>query len=221
MSEFKRVPRHIGIIPDGNRRWAEARGLPRRDGYTHAIGPSKKIFEDAWNLGIQEVSVYVFTKENTHRPRDQITSFTSAFLEFLDWVQDKDVSLLVVGDPRSSVFPKDALRWTKPAKDRQKKRRLNFLVNYSWKWDLSEAIKACKNNGHNRTELLDKIGSRHVPTVDLVIRWGGRTRLSGFLPVQTAYADIYVLDTLWPDCRVEHFYEALRWYEKQDTTMGG
>jgi len=221
MNDFKRVPKHIGIIPDGNRRWAVARGLQKKDGYWHGIEPAKKIFQDVWAVGIEEVSVYIFTKENTHRPKDQMVSFKNAFLEFIDWVEDKDISLLVVGDASSPLFPKEVKELTVPSTDRDKKRRLNFLVNYNWEWDLSSATRG--NNGGNggKKDILSKLGSRHVPKVDLVIRWGNRNRLSGFLPVQTAYADIYVVKALWPDYEVGHLYEALKWYENQDVTMGG
>jgi undecaprenyl diphosphate synthase len=221
MDGFKRLPKHIGIIPDGNRRWAVARGLEKKDGYFAGIEPAKKIFQDVWSVGVQEVSVYIFTKENAHRPKDQIVAFKQAFLEFLGWVEDKDVSLLVVGDTRSPVFPKELKRLTVPDKDRDGKRRLNFLVNYNWEWDLSVGLKG--NNGGNGGNggILSKIGSRHVSKVDLVIRWGDRTRLSGFLPVQTAYADIYVVKAYWPDYELGHLHEALKWYECQDITMGG
>lgn len=221
MDGFKRLPKHIGIIPDGNRRWAVARGLEKKDGYFFGIEPAKRIFQDVWSVGVQEVSVYIFTKENAHRPKDQIVAFKQAFLEFLGWVEDKDVSLLVVGDTRSPVFPKELKRLTVPDKDRNGKRRLNFLVNYNWEWDLSVGLKG--NNGGNGGNggILSKIGSRHVSKVDLVIRWGDRTRLSGFLPVQTAYADIYVVKAYWPDYEPGHLHEALKWYEGQDITMGG
>jgi len=218
MYRFKRLPKHIGIIPDGNRRWAVARGLEKKDGYFHGIEPAKRIFQDVWSVGVEEVSVYIFTKENAHRPKDQIIAFKQAFLEFLDWVDDKDVSLLVVGDTRSPVFPKEIKKLTVPDKGRDGKRRLNFLVNYNWEWDLSVGLKG--GNGGNGG-ILGRIGSHHVSKVDLVIRWGDRNRLSGFLPVQTAYADIYVVKALWPDYEVGHLYKALKWYEKQDITMGG
>jgi len=218
---FKRIPRHIGMIPDGNRRWAATRGLPKKDGYEHGIDPAKKAYGDVWDLGIQEVSVYIFTKENSHRPKDQTDAFKAAFSKFLRWVSDKEVSLLVVGDSGSEVFPKELKGFTVPEPDRAEKRRLNFLVNYNWKWDLSVAIEECRGGVPANKDLLECIGSRHVSPIDLVIRWGSRSRLSGFLPVQSAYADIYVVDALWPDYKIQHLHEALGWYERQDITMGG
>ena len=80
---------------------------------------------------------------------------------------------------------------------------INFLVNYGWQWDLS----------HN--------ASNSISRVDLIIRWGGRRRLSGFLPIQSVYADFYVIDDLWPDFNKNHLYQALSWYQDQDVTLGG
>jgi undecaprenyl diphosphate synthase len=220
MATCKHIPAHIGIIPDGNRRWAQAHGLDKREGYEHGIEPAKKAFRDVWDAGIREVSTYIFTKENSHRPPDQVRAFKKAFLDFIGWVRDQDVSLLVVGDTGSKVFPRELLPLTIPDKDRQQRRRLNFLVNYSYEWDIGAGM-APGNGGQNSGGVLGKIGSRHISRVDLLIRWGDRQRLSGFLPVQTAYADIYVVKALWPDYRPSHLHDALKWYNAQDITMGG
>ena len=82
--------------------------------------------------------------------------------------------------------------------------RVNLLVNYGWEWDM-------KNNW----------ASQMIPRVDMVIRWGGMCRLSGFLPIQTVYSDICILQELWPDYQEEQFEYALNWYQKQDVTLGG
>jgi undecaprenyl diphosphate synthase len=97
--------------------------------------------------------------------------------------------------------------------------KVNFLVNYDWYWDLSKA--ATKMNGNTRKSFVECIGSSEVSRIDLVVRWGGRRRLSGLLPVQTVYADFYILDDLWPDFKPEHFFNALHWYESQDVSLGG
>lgn len=219
--EFKRVPAHVGVIPDGNRRWAAARGLPKAAGYEHGIAPAKRLFDVVWDLGIEEVSTYIFTQENAHRPKDQIEAFKAAFIEFLGWVEEKDVSLLIVGDTSSPIFPKGLEYLAEPEEGRERRRRLNLLVNYSWRWDVAEGVRAHARMADKVGDPLDLIGSRHVSRIDLIVRWGGRNRLSGFLPLQSAYADIYVVDAMWPDFEVEHFYDALWWYQGQDVTMGG
>jgi undecaprenyl diphosphate synthase len=216
---IKRIPTHVGVIPDGNRRWAVARGLPKSAGYEQGIEPAKRFYDVVWDLGIQEVSSYVFTKENMHRPADQIVAFKAAFAAFIDWVRDQDVSVLLVGDTKSAAFPAEFAHLAVPEEDRLSKRRLNLLVNYSWKWDVAESARAIAVG--TQGDPLDHVGSRHVSRIDLVVRWGGRSRLSGFLPLQSAYADLYVVDQMWPDFEPEHFYDALRWYSGQDITLGG
>lgn len=86
--------------------------------------------------------------------------------------------------------------------------KVNFLVNYGWKWDL-DGIKS------------DGLRSHEVSRLDLIVRWGGGRRLSGFLPVQSVYADIYVVDAYWPDVELSHIEKALAWFENKDQTLGG
>lgn len=213
-----RLPRHIGIIPDGNRRWAEARGLPRAAGYAAGIRPGLALLRGAAAAGIEEVTAYGFTKENVHRPRDQVTAFQSACVELALHAVEEGVALLVVGDIHSSLFP-DALRPFAEVRAPGKV-RFNLLVNYGWEWDVAQAVRAT-NAGRPTRQLALELGSAAVSRVDLVIRWGGRRRLSGFLPLQCAYADLYVCDTLWPDMRSDTLLEALAWYSRQDPTLGG
>ena len=74
---------------------------------------------------------------------------------------------------------------------------------------------------NNRKDIMESLESRDISRIDLIIRWGGRRRLSGFLPIQTVYSDFYVIDDMWPDFKTAHFYDALNWYDKQDITLGG
>lgn len=218
--KFSRLPQHVGIIPDGNRRWADKRGLARRDGYAAGIEPGLRLLDLCRNLGIEEASVYGFTKENTHRPPDQVEAFRAACVEFCLRARRAGAALLVVGDSTSPVFP-DALR---PFAERRSGGdiKVNLLVNYGWQWDLFSALEAARANGSlHFMDAPKALASGEVSRIDLVIRWGGRRRLSGFLPVQCAYADLYVVDTLWPEMEPEEFLMALSWYQKQDSTRGG
>ncbi len=99
--------------------------------------------------------------------------------------------------------------------------RINFLVNYGWQWDLTEWARGWEGSVKRVTNPLRGIASADIPRIDLVIRWGGRRRLSEFLPLQAIYSDFYVVDDMWPDFRPEHFYAALDWYQNQDITLGG
>ena len=95
--------------------------------------------------------------------------------------------------------------------------KVNFLVNYGWEWDLNLSRQT-----HNKRNNLDLVlHSKDISRIDLIIRWGGRRRLSGFLPIQSVYSDFYVIDDYWPDFKPQHIYDALEWYSTQDITLGG
>lgn len=213
-----RLPRHIGVIPDGNRRWAEARGLPRRAGYAAGVEPGLALLRAAAAIGIEEVSAYGFTKENVRRPRDQVRAFQDACVEMARRAMEEGAALLAVGDSDSPLFP-DALRPFAGARS-PGGMRFNILVNYGWEWDLRQAVRAARGRGSQHA-LRESLGSAGVSRVDLVVRWGGHRRLSGFLPVQCAYADFYTFDALWPDMQGETLLDALGWYARQDVTLGG
>jgi undecaprenyl diphosphate synthase len=201
----RRLPRHIGFIPDGNRRWAVQQGLPKDQGYAQGIAPGLALFEACKKLGVEEVSVYGFTQDNTRRPTEQSRSFRAACVAFALEIWRRGAALLVIGNDQSKQFPADLVAF----RIRQGTGiKVNFLVNYDWEWDL-----AGLKDGELR--------SADVSRMDMVVRWGGGRRLSGFLPVQSVYADIFVLDALWPDFRPQHLDAALAWFGQQDRTLGG
>lgn len=216
-NRLKRLPRHVGIIPDGNRRWADGHGLERQDGYAAGIMPGLQLLEIGRALGIPEASVYGFTRENTRRSRVQVEAFSRACIDFAEQAVAVGAAVRVFGDTESRVFP-DELR---PLAARRSPGdvRVNLLVNYSWQWDVA-AGRAAGTVSPAWAEGLP-LATAEVPRVELVVRWGGRRRLSGFLPLQSAYADLYVIDALWPDMEGEQFVEALEWYAMQDVTLGG
>ncbi|CAN5285431.1 polyprenyl diphosphate synthase [soil metagenome] len=220
MMPFARIPRHVGFIPDGNRRWADTRGLCRGEGYVPGIEPGLRLLDLCRDLGIQEVSIYGFTQENVRRPSEQVEKFRAACTEFGRRAIEAGAALLAVGDRDSSLFPDDlrCFAETRSAGDL----RVNLLVNYGWQWDLFSALEQARaNGGVTYSAAPQALASGQIPRVDLVVRWGGHRRLSGFLPLQCAYADFYVIDALWPDSRPEQLLDALAWYQAQDVTLGG
>lgn len=218
---FRRLPKHIGVIPDGNRRWAVNNGLSKELGYEKGLEPGLMLYELCLELGINELTLYGFTQDNTKRPVFQREAFQKACVDAVQLLCDRDASLLVVGDTSSPMFPVELLEYTKRHVFGKNLIKLNFLVNYGWQWDLNYALKTQGSTVLTTRKLPKFIASKDISRIDLIIRWGARRRLSGFLPIQSIYADFYVVDDLWPDFRKEHFYEALSWYETQDITLGG
>ncbi len=212
-----RIPRHIGIIPDGNRRWAKGAGLQKQDGYAHGLKPGLDLLRLARDAGVQEMTYYGFTTDNCRRPKEQVEAFSKACTEAVNWIASEPVSLLVVGNQDSPVFPKELLPYTTRTDFNGGGIRLNFLVNYGWEWDLA----GLERTGSSRKKICSGLQSHDISRIDLIIRWGGMRRLSGFLPVQSVYADFYAADRLWPDFQPEDFFQALQWYQKQDVTLGG
>jgi undecaprenyl diphosphate synthase len=222
MSErrFTRLPQHIGFIPDGNRRWAEKHDLPRSAGYAAGIEPGWRLLKLCQELGIQEATVYGFTRDNTKRPKDQVEAFRKACVGFVEGAIAHGIALLVLGDSSSPLFPKSLQPYANKRQG-QGPMKVNLLVNYGWDWDLYTALEATNNGSEPNRKIRPLLASADISRIDLVVRWGGRRRLSGFLPVQSVYADFYVVDEMWPDYAPEQFYAALEWYQTQDVTLGG
>ncbi|MEG0962325.1 MAG: undecaprenyl diphosphate synthase family protein [Lachnospiraceae bacterium] len=206
-----RLPKHIGIIPDGNRRWALKNNLNKEDGYRNGITPGMTVYQMCKELGVEEITFYGFTIDNTKRPMQQRIAFTNACIHAVEKLSQEDARLFVLGNCDSKMFPKELIPYTVPHVFGTGSIKVNFLVNYSWEWDF----------GFQKGKLGSQLQSWDVSRMDLIIRWGGCRRLSGFLPIQSVYSDFYVVDAYWPDFEPQQIYDALEWYSKQDVTLGG
>ena len=202
-----RLPKHIGVIPDGNRRWALEKGMTKERGYKSGLDPGLEVFKLCEKYGIDELTFYGFTADNTKRPKFQRLAFTKACVDAVEMLSQQNADLLVIGNYESDMFPKKLLPYIERRRFGTGGIKVNFLVNYDWKWDVCDSIGVIKSSDISR--------------VDLIIRWGGRRRLSGFLPLQSVYSDFYIIDEYWPNFEQSQFEEALKWYQNQDITLGG
>ena len=219
---FKRIPQHIGIIPDGNRRWSEHNNLEKHQGYAYGVTLGFKLYELMLEYGIKEATFYGFTQDNTKRPTVQKQAFVKACVSAVTTLANRDANLLVIGDTNSDVFPQELVKYAnKRLPFGRGLININFLVNYGWRWDLQQAFDRFSTYKSKKFNPHEHIASADISTMDLIIRWGGRRRLSGFLPLQSIYADIYIIDDYWPDFKKDRFLEALRWYQSTDPTLGG
>lgn len=201
--------KHIGIIPDGNRRWAEMHGMQKKDGYDYGLLPGLKVLQAAKRNNIEEITYYGFTVDNCKRPAEQVAAFQEACVKAVEILTKEGADLLVLGNTESKCFPQKLLPYTTRTSVNGGGIRVNFLVNYGWKWDLS----------HIATD--GKPYSSDISRIDMVVRWGGMRRLSGLLPIQCVYSDFYVIEHYWPDYQDKDLMDALNWYDKQDVTLGG
>lgn len=211
-----RIPNHIGIIPDGNRRWANDKGLQKKDGYEYGLDPGLQALKLAKEYRISEITYYGFTTDNCKRPKEQIEAFQKSCVDAVNLIAKENVSLLIIGNHKSAMFPKELIQYTKRTNLGSGGIKVNFLVNYGWDWDMSNLSRTT-----SRKNIMDGLYSKDISRIDLILRWGGRKRLSGFLPIQSVYSDIYTIDDLWPNFKPEQFHEAMKWYDMQDVTLGG
>lgn len=216
--ELDRLPAHVAIIMDGNGRWAEQRGLPRTKGHEQGEKALFDVVEGALEAGIRYLSVYAFSTENWARPDDEVAfllNFNRALLrQRRDELNQRGVRIRRIG--RTERVPQDVLDEFAAAEELTRaNRRMDLLVcfNYGGRAELEDACA--------RGSIRDNLYAPDVPDVDLLIRTSGEMRLSNFLLWQSAYAELYFTDTLWPDFDRHALFEALRDYARRARRFGG
>ena len=164
---FRRLPKHVGIIPDGNRRWSVREGKAKEDGYGYGLDPGLELYKLCLELGIPELTFYGFTHDNTKRPAVQKQAFQKACVDAVQMLANHDASLLVVGNHTSGSFPQELLPFTSRKTFGKGGIRVNFLVNYYWQWDL---FQACQYQqlaaGENSWQFVSTLASSDVSLVD-------------------------------------------------------
>ena len=160
-----RIPNHIGLIPDGNRRWAQEKGFEKQDGYNFGLQPGLKFLELARDYGIKEITYYGFTTDNCKRPGIQIKAFVKSCVDAVNMIAEEDVSLLVIGNTKSPVFPKELLKYNERTNIGKGGIKVNFLVNYGWDWDISNLNSKCSN----RKNIMEGLHSKDISRIDLIL----------------------------------------------------
>ncbi len=230
------IPEHVAFIMDGNGRWAQKRGLKRTDGHKKGSEALKQLVKDIDELGIKYATFYAFSTENWKRPEDEVNTLMRLFGEYIDELMkstDKtgDSRIRFIGD-REALSPSLRKKMAECEKAHENKTGLcvTIAVNYGGKDELTHVareISRLTSDGYisheNVTsELLDSLlYTKDIPAVDLLIRTGGEQRLSNFLIWQSAYAELYFCDTLWPDFKKKHLMLALEEFSKRNRRFGG
>ena len=220
------LPRHIGIVMDGNGRWAKKRGLPRMAGHSFGAEKFKKINEYCLDRNIEVVTFYAFSTENWKRSQEEVTNIMDLFVDYLhEWLgmdDSKNMKVRFLGD-RSVLSPKaQELMAEVEEKSRKFKNQLNIAINYGARSEICRAFELLKDKEKiTEQDITDALYTKGQPDVDLIIRTGGEKRLSNFLLWQAAYAEIYFTDVLWPDITFEDIDDALRFYSSRQRRFGG
>lgn len=219
---------HIAFIMDGNGRWAERRGMPRRYGHRYGAEAFRNIVRYCGEIGIKYVTVYAFSTENWARPEKEVDSIMKLLDKYLDECEksfkDHDISLRFIGD-LTRLAPKlaeKALRLEKLTEGRS--HTVCIALNYGGKDELMHAFNSLLAKGKTNITAEDveaELYTSGIPTPDLIVRTAGEKRLSNFLMWQSAYSEFYFTDTLWPDMTsddidkaVAEFYNRQRRYGK-------
>ena len=235
MPDFSNLPAHVGVIMDGNGRWAKRRGLPRKMGHKVGAETFRTIVRYANRIGLRYMTMYVFSTENWSRPKDEVNAIMDLlrkYLEDVDNYRSENIRIRFLGD--LTVF--DAKMQAKMAEIEKTSQdntglTLNLAVNYGGRSELTSAARqlaldaaAGKIRPEEITEqmLADRLYTKGEPDVDLIIRPSGEYRLSNFLIWQSAYAEYVFMDEiLWPDFKPADLDRALDEYQCRNRRFGG
>ena len=224
------IPRHIGIIMDGNGRWAEMRGLPRSEGHKRGVERAKEIMEAACSLGVEVLSLYAFSIENWRRPEDEIGVIMGLLENTLknqiETFMREKIRFRVLGN--RSRLPEHILsliELTEQATARNDRLTAQFALSYGGRDEIIRAVRRALRERIEPDQLTEELFSSLLdtegqPDPDLIIRTSGELRLSNFLPWQSAYAEFYFTNTLWPDFTREEFLDAIHDYRMRERRFG-
>ncbi|WP_409227471.1 isoprenyl transferase [Gudongella sp. SC589] len=233
--DTENLPVHIGIIMDGNGRWAKQRGLPRHLGHQEGMKKVVQIVEACNEIEINNLTLYAFSTENWKRPSIEVEALMNLLVVFvrkeLQRLHENNVKIKILGD--ISKLPEVPLREVHRAVELTSDNSgmtLNIALNYGGRQEITKAvidILTDVNKGNINIDGIDEktiseyLYTKGQPDPDLIIRPSGELRLSNFLIYQAAYSEFWFSDVLWPDFNANHLYRAIVDYQKRNRRFGG
>lgn len=218
----------VGIIMDGNGRWAAKRNLPRTAGHKAGAKVIKEVIECLHEIGVQSVTLYAFSTENWKRPKEEVDGIMELIYSYLEQVKEikdeYDACVHFIGD-KSRLPDKLRMKCTEIEEmSRNKTNVINVALNYGGRDEIVRAVNEALKEG--KTEITEDDISRHLytsdsPDPDLIIRTGGDLRISNFMIWQSAYSELYVTDTLWPDFGKADVIKAAEAFYSRKRRYGG
>lgn len=238
MPDIPYMPAHIGIIMDGNGRWAKRQGLPRSEGHKQGAKTFRTICEYAADIGIRYLTFYAFSTENWSRPADEIAAVMDLFRDYLREAEErreenkkKGFRIRYIGD--TTELPPDIIELIKTVESESStagKTTVNLAVNYGGRQEILHAVQALAKRTASGEISPDALTLRDIeaglytagqPDPDLIIRPSGEYRLSNFLIWQAAYAEFWYSDILWPDFTTDDLDKAIEDFSKRSRRFGG
>ena len=224
------LPQHIAIIMDGNGRWAKKRGLPRSAGHAAGAKTFKQIARYCNKIGIKYLTVYAFSTENWKRPETEVKGLMDLFRSYLkdvDNFKGENIRLEFIGD--REPLADDIKKLMEHAEEESANAtglHLNMAINYGGRDEIVHAVKAIIKEGISAEEITEDTVASHLytsgqPDPDFIIRPSGEYRLSNYLIWQSAYAEYWFSDVLWPDFKPKHLDKALEDFSNRNRRFGG
>ena len=229
--DFDRLPAHIAVIMDGNGRWAAQRHLPRVEGHRAGIDAVRDTVETAARLGVKVLTLFAFSVENWKRPPSEVSTLMLLLKRYLR----SELRTLLTNNIRFNVIGRmedlgsDVQQELRAAMERTAASDgmlFNIALNYGGRAEIVDAARRAIESGIHPDELDEErfasfLYTAQQPDPDLLIRTSGEMRVSNYLLWQIAYAEIYVTETLWPDFRRRHLFDAVLAYQKRERRYGG
>jgi Undecaprenyl pyrophosphate synthetase (EC 2.5.1.31) len=222
------IPLHVGIIMDGNGRWARKRGLPRVMGHKVGVESVRSVIRVARKVGIKYLTLYTFSSENWQRPKDEVSYLMqllkTLLIKEVDDLKRQGVRIRAIG--RLGNLGKEVLEALNYAIEKTKDNRdlnLYLALSYGGRQEIVDAVNTILRLGIKEVDeekFRNFLYDPELPDVDLLIRTAGEYRISNFLLWHTAYAELYITDVLWPDFREEEFLKAIEDYSKRVRKFG-
>ena len=217
---------HVAFIMDGNGRWGKKKNKNRNSGHYAGVKTVKKIVEASIKLKIPVVTFYVFSTENWKRPKTEVNFLfnlvSSYFKSELQNVIKNDIKINIMGELNKLPNKlKLVLRNTKKKTEKNKRILVNLALNYGSKKELTNTLKKIKLKKISEANVKKNLYTKNIPDPDILVRTGGKKRLSNFMLWQLAYAELYFLDKLWPDFTPKDLQKIIKHYYKTKRNYGG
>lgn len=233
--DMEKIPEHIGIIMDGNGRWAKAKGYPRTVGHKAGVETIRRILKEAQRLGVKYITLYAFSTENWKRPKEEVGALMKLLVQYfrleLNELHENGVVVNTIGD--ISKLPKECIEEIKKAKEKTKNNTgivMNLALNYGGRDEIVRAVKLLTKDvaeGKISGEEIDEksiekyLYTAGMPDPDMIIRPSGEQRLSNFLLWQCAYSEFWYSDINWPDFTEQDLRRAIFDFQNRDRRFGG